>query len=409
LRKILFIIMFIFVSVFIMSSNYTFIFKDAILHYVQHDEKIFEIPDRYNVQWVIGADDWSIKENQETFSFKIIKLDDYSHYELKQIENNVLLVEELNSILFYNSKINQWCITDKSNLIKLSSKRILEVNSKKNYFVGLIGYGQWEIFYEMKNDGTFIQKIQIDGEPVGLTNAYVINRNISDSRQDLYQTRMLMEKSVSDSNFASYESEIISDTYILKLGEIDFNGKTINFTLENFRIRSFEDRYTIKPNVYIDSSKAQNVEIIRSFENSPFNGVGEPFPSGKVLIHENFNGNSFVIKQGRIDNTPVNEYAKISLGESWDVKYDFLKISDRTVRDHNTRVIQFQINVINSSSETKKMNLNISQSGLEIQNFMFDNKFKSIQNNSKLGILNFDFEINPNSTGEISITISIKY
>lgn len=388
------------------SSNHTFIFKDGVLNYINSSDRVFEIPEGFDVQWVIGADNWSLKEQTEQFSFRIVSLEDYGNYDLIELKNGIFLIEELNSILFYNRQLSKYCITSKDNLNKITPSRVLEVTSRRDYYVGLISRGNWEIIYEMLENGTFIQKLQIQSPEIGKSNVYVINKNIRDSSTEIDMTKSYVTRSFGAGEF---ESEIVSDTFVLKLGEVLLDGKVMNFTLDSFRILAFEDRYTISTNFFIDSIKNRNAEIIRVFDNTTYNNAGANLPAGRVLIYENFDNRDFVVKTGNIGNTAINETAKIHLGTSWAVKYDITKISDRTVRDQNTRIIQYDIDIRNFSDENKKLTFSMVTSGIELQNYNFDNSFYNIKNNSSQGNISFDFELQKNSAGTISLTVLYKY
>jgi len=397
----------VFLSITILSENYTFIFKDVQLFYTVSNETSLLVPDGFDVLWVSGVDSWELKKVYQHFPFKITSLEDYTQKSIEAIDEDVYKIVGTNEILFFNPQLNRWCVTDEVNKDKIQPTTQILLKNPKNAVIALRGEGSWEVIYEMKSDGTFNKNVQFNGVPVGQTNLYLVNEYLNLSPRDYIESTKLLSSTrmAGEDDFGMVAQEaILSQTYTMNLGKINFQNTLMNIRISQNDILSYEDRNVINFSLYSNIPNYTKTQIIRHIENTKYNGLGIELPSGEVWIHEEFDNESFPIKLAYINDTPVGDTLKINLGESWDVQYKIEKLSDVEVKSANSRIVDFLISVKNFSKDRQIVNLSMSTPNIEIDEMQIEGNYQNLKNNSEKGKIDIVFDI----IDEVRIRMTIK-
>ena len=301
-KKVLVLVLFVTLSVISLTQTYTFLFRDAQLHYVTTDQTTFQVPEGFEVLWVTGVNSWSLEKTYQQFSFKIVSLEDFKNKTIQQIDENIFKIDGTNDILFYNSQINHWCTTNEKNKdkIKASVKIVLEKTKNKTATIALQAPGTWKIVYEMKKDGTFKKNIEINGKAVGTTNLYLVNEYLNLSPRDYVETTKALStlRLGQGTDFQTIAQEaILTQTYTIFLGNIKFVSDIMNFSISENKVLSYEDRNVITFNLYTNIQDFTKTRLVRYFENTKHNGLGIDLPYGEVWIYEQYDDKNFPIKR----------------------------------------------------------------------------------------------------------------
>ncbi|BBE31972.1 hypothetical protein OSSY52_21130 [Tepiditoga spiralis] len=379
------------VSTILLSKNYTFFFKDCVINYIEFSGNEFEIPSDQEIFWISNVQNWQIKNknNDYSFSFKIINLDDYKDYYMEKIEDNIFSLKSTQIIIFYNNQLNRWCETNKSNLKYLSKKESIVFDKDIKGWIGLKSKGTWDFIYEMYNDGTFNKNIELNGSILGESNVYLINQKLNTS---INSSERLMRS-------LNSVPKIYQDVFTLNIGMLNTKNKINYINLKSYDILSFSDDYIINLN-----NVQTSAEIIRTIENTDYNGMGIDIVNGKILIHEIFDDKSFAIKKVLINNFSNGENIKIDLGKSWNIKYKLNKTKDTFISSSRTRFIEYTLIINNYSNEEKKISIEMKQPGLELINY--DNNY--FKNNSSIGSIELKGKMKMNSQQKIKLSIKIQ-
>ncbi|MDY6895793.1 MAG: hypothetical protein SVO01_10320, partial [Thermotogota bacterium] len=108
MKKIyIFFMLIVFLSITVLSENYTFFFKDVQLFYTVSNETSFLVPDGFDVLWVSGVDSWELKRVYQHFPFNIASLEDYTQKSIEAIDEDVYKIVGTNEILFFNPQLNR--------------------------------------------------------------------------------------------------------------------------------------------------------------------------------------------------------------------------------------------------------------------------------------------------------------
>jgi len=402
-----FFMLIVFLCITVLSENYTFVFKDVQLFYTVSNETSFLVPDGFDVLCISGVDSWELQKVYQNFPFKIVSLDDFTQKSIEAIDEGVYKIIGTKEILFYNPQLSQWCVTDEKNKDKIQPSTQILLRNPKNSVIALRARGSWEVIYEMKSDGTFNKNVQIKGIPVGPTNLYLVNEYLNLSPVDYVESTKLLSytrvASMDDFGIVAKEA-IVSQTYTMNLGKINFQNTLMNVRISQNDILSYEDRNVINFSLYSNIPNYTKTQIIRHIENTKYNGLGIELPSGEVWIHEEFDSESFPIKLAYIEDTPVDDSLKINLGESWDVQYKIEKMSDVEVKSQNSRIVDFLITVQNYSKDRQIVNLSMSSPNIEIDKMQIEGNYQNFKNNSEKGKIDIIFDI----IDEVRIRITIK-
>lgn len=408
-KKVLVLVLFVTLSVISLTQTYTFLFRDAQLHYVTTDQTTFQVPEGFEVLWVTGVNSWSLEKTYQQFSFKIVSLEDFKNKTIQQIDENIFKIDGTNDILFYNSQINHWCTTNEKNKdkIKASVKIVLEKTKNKTATIALQAPGTWKIVYEMKKDGTFKKNIEINGKAVGTTNLYLVNEYLNLSPRDYVETTKALStlRLGQGTDFQTIAQEaILTQTYTIFLGNIKFVSDIMNFSISENKVLSYEDRNVITFNLYTNIQDFTKTRLVRYFENTKHNGLGIDLPYGEVWIYEQYDDKNFPIKKTNIYDTPIDDIVKIDLGESWDVQYKFEKLSDVEVKTADTRIIDFLITIKNFSDKIKVVQISAAAPNLEIDQMKIDGGYRGVKDNSQKGKIDLSFEL----TDQVIIRMTVK-
>ncbi|HOB16835.1 MAG TPA: hypothetical protein PK894_05830 [Defluviitoga sp.] len=408
-KKVLVLVLFVTLSVISLTQTYTFLFRDAQLHYVTTDQTTFQVPEGFEVLWVTGVNSWSLEKTYQQFSFKIVSLEDFKNKTIQQIDENIFKIDGTNDILFYNSQINHWCTTNEKNKdkIKASVKIVLEKTKNKTATIALQAPGTWKIVYEMKKDGTFKKNIEINGKAVGTTNLYLVNEYLNLSPRDYVETTKALStlRLGQGTDFQTIAQEaILTQTYTISLGNIKFVSDIMNFSISENKVLSYEDRNVITFNLYTNIQDFTKTRLVRYFENTKHNGLGIDLPYGEVWIYEQYDDKNFPIKKTNIYDTPIDDIVKIDLGESWDVQYKFEKLSDVEVKTADTRIIDFLITIKNFSDKIKVVQISAAAPNLEIDQMKIDGGYRGVKDNSQKGKIDLSFEL----TDQVIIRMTVK-
>jgi len=402
-----FFMLIVFLCITVLSENYTFVFKDVQLFYTVSNETSFLVPDGFDVLCISGVDSWELQKVYQYFPFKIVSLDDFTQKSIEAIDEGVYKIIGTKEILFYNPQLSQWCVTDEKNKDKIQPSTQILLRNPKNSVIALMAKGSWKVIYEMKSDGTFNKNVQIKGIPVGPTNLYLVNEYLNLSPVDYVESTKLLSytrvASMDDFGIVAKEA-IVSQTYTMNLGKINFQNTLMNVRISQNDILSYEDRNVINFSLYSNIPNYTKTQIIRHIENTKYNGLGIELPSGEVWIHEEFDSESFPIKLAYIEDTPVDDSLKINLGESWDVQYKIEKMSDVEVKSRNSRIVDFLITVQNYSKDRQIVNLSMSSPNIEIDKMQIEGNYQNFKNNSEKGKIDIIFDI----IDEVRIRITIK-
>ena len=406
-KMFIFLMLIVFLSMTALSENYTFIFKDVQLFYNVSNETSFLVPDGFDVLWISGVDSWELKKVYQHFPFKIASLEDYTQKSIEAIDENVYKIIGTNEILFYNPQLNHWGVTDEKNKDKIQPTTQILLKNPKSAVIALRGEGSWEVIYEMKSDGTFNKNVQFNGVPVGQTNLYLVNEYLNLSSRDYIESTKLLSSTrmVNEDDFGMVAKEaILSQTYTMNLGKVNFQNTLMNVRISQNDILSYQDRNVINFSLYTNITNYTKTQIIRHVENTKYNGLGIELPSGEVWIHEEFDNESFPIKLAYINDTPVGDTLKINLGESWDVQYKIEKLSDVEVKSANSRIVDFLITVKNFSYDRQIVNLSMFEPNIEIEEMQVEGNYQNLKNNSEKGKIDIVFDI----IDEVKIRMTIK-
>jgi hypothetical protein len=406
-KMFIFLMLIVFLSMTALSENYTFIFKDVQLFYNVSNETSFLVPDGFDVLWISGVDSWELKKVYQHFPFKIASLEDYTQKSIEVIDENVYKIIGTNEILFYNPQLNHWCVTDEKNKDKIQPTTQILLKNPKSAVIALRGEGSWEVIYEMKSDGTFNKNVQFNGVPVGQTNLYLVNEYLNLSSRDYIESTKLLSSTrmVNEDDFGMVAKEaILSQTYTMNLGKVNFQNTLMNVRISQNDILSYQDRNVVNFSLYSNIPNYTKTQIIRHIENTKYNGLGIELPSGEVWIHEEFDNESFPIKLAYINDTPVGDTLKINLGESWDVQYKIEKLSDVEVKSANSRIVDFLITVKNFSYDRQIVNLSMFEPNIEIEEMQVEGNYQNLKNNSEKGKIDIVFDI----IDEVKIRMTIK-
>ncbi len=409
-KKILISMIFVVLGIITFTQTYTFLFRDAQLYYVPTDQTTFQVPDGFEVLWVSGANSWRLEKNYQQFSFKIVSLEEYKNKPIQQIDENIFKIDGTNDILFYNTQVNHWCITNEKNKDKITAATVKVVLEKpknnKTSIIALKTSGTWKTVYEMKKDGTFKKNVEIEGKAVGTTNLYLVNEYLNLSTHDYVgNTKALALGADRATDFQSVvEEAILTQTYTINLGSIKFVSDTMNFSISENRVLSYEDRNVITFNLYTNLQDFTKTRLVRYIENTTYNGLGIDLPYGEIWIYEQYNDKNFPTKKSNIFDTPVGDMVKIDLGESWDVRYKIEKLSDVEVKTSDSRIIDFLITIKNFSDKIRVVQISATSPNIEIDQMTMDGGYRGLKDYSQKGNIDMSFEI----TDEVKIRMTVK-
>jgi hypothetical protein len=91
-------------------------------------------------------------------------------------------------------------------------------------------------------------------------------------------------------------------------------------------------------NFYYNARKdVKRVEVRLAFTNKPENGLGKPLPAGIFRIYQKDADSLEFIGEDRIDHTPRNEVAKLSVGKAFDLLGERKVVSRQKVSERSER------------------------------------------------------------------------
>lgn len=407
MKKSLILLIVIIVSLTVLSQSYTFIFKNVQLHYITTNKTTFSVPEDFDVLWVSGVDSWELKKVYQNFPFKIVSLEDYSDKYIQETEDNVYQVLDTREILFFNSQINKWCVTEEKYKDRIKPSIQVMLKNPKNAVISMKSPGSWKVIYEMKSDGTFNKNIEINGTPVGETYLYLVNEYLNLSSNNYIETTKLLSttRMESQADFQTVAQEaILSQTYTIDLGEVELENNLMNFSISQNKVLSYEDRNVINFSLYTNMSDFTKANIVRYIENTNYNRLGIEIPAGEIWIHEEFDKESFPIKLSYVQDTPIGDTIKIDLGKSWDVQYKVQKLSDVEVKTSNSRITDFLFTIKNYGDADRIINIIANIPNVEINDIKIDGNYRNFKNNSEKGKIDINFDI----VDEVTIRLTLK-
>ena len=217
---------------------------------------------------------------------------------------------------------------------------------------------EWDLFYDLKSNGDLYLTYLIRGKTNKSVDALLIDGeldfDVEEPLEDVYQDVIVnYSKSMEQLPERKYTPEIISETAVIDIGEIQpFNG---NFekVIKVGTIKEMKDIPTLDLHFYTSSFENRFLEIYRVFENSKENGVGVPLISGDVRIYENKNNEEFLRQTTNLPKTNVGEICKIDLGQGWSVSADLNITHSYKSETYISR--SFEINLTNDDDKEKEI------------------------------------------------------
>lgn len=387
------------------SKDYNFIFKDGLVNFIKMSPGKHKIENNAEIMWVIGSNGYSVSYEDFSPKFKIIDIKDYSYNTLKEIENNYYLVDDSNKIIYFNNKINSWVEILKEDFEVFNSNKILNISSDKDVYVGLKYDANWKNFYELKSNGNFKRSIEINSDYKGKGYTFLISTNINSDPNYYYsQVRNVETFSKSAMGDSNFSENINNEIYTVELRDFSIDSNKIILNLYEKDIINYEDRNLINFTPF-SSNGSKNMLKYRLIENADYNGLGLDINSGEVFISEKFDDIDFPLKKSFIDNYAKDELIRLSLGESWNMKYKIEKISDKNFKSQSTRIMEYKISIYNYDDKIQKVSILSDSLGMSIESIKFGNNISNIENNSKENIIDINFDISKSS----DLIITLKY
>jgi len=262
-----------------------------------------------------------------------------------------------NKIYYFDINTGFWYETDEKNLdILLNSKKLVAKNIEGDILI--TKPLEWDLFYDLKSNGDLYLTYLIRGKTNKSVDALLIDGeldfDVEEPLEDVYQDVIVnYSKSMEQLPERKYTPEIISETAVIDIGEIQpFNG---NFekVIKVGTIKEMKDIPTLDLHFYTSSFENRFLEIYRVFENSKENGVGVPLISGDVRIYENKNNEEFLRQTTNLPKTNVGEICKIDLGQGWSVSADLNITHSYKSETYISR--NFEINLTNDDDKEKEI------------------------------------------------------
>lgn len=262
-----------------------------------------------------------------------------------------------NKIYYFDINTGFWYEADEKNLdILLNSKKLVAKNIEGDILI--TKPLEWDLFYDLKSNGDLYLTYLIRGKTNKSVDALLIDGeldfDVEEPLEDVYQDVIVnYSKSMEQLPERKYTPEIISETAVIDIGEIQpFNG---NFekVIKVGTIKEMKDIPTLNLHFYTSSFENRFLEIYRVFENSKENGVGVPLISGDVRIYENKNNEEFLRQTTNLPKTNVGEICKIDLGQGWSVSADLNITHSYKSETYISR--SFEINLTNDDDKEKEI------------------------------------------------------
>lgn len=109
----------------------------------------------------------------------------------------------------------------------------------------------------------------------------------------------------------------------------------------------------IQRELVFDSWKSDKVQVVLTMENSETQGLGKPIPKGIVRVYQPDSEGQFqFLGEDQIDNTPIGEKIKVTVGNSFDIIGKRTQTSYEQV-SNNVERTSYSIELNNSKSESQ--------------------------------------------------------
>jgi hypothetical protein len=136
-----------------------------------------------------------------------------------------------------------------------------------------------------------------------------------------------------------YMSSGLSSSDVREESLFEYHLYTLNraTTISNLQDKQLTlyDPAILKTNrIYEYDSRANGgrVAVFTTFDNSTANGIGKPLPGGTVRVYQrSSDGRQQFLGEDKIPHTPVNEMARVKVGDAFDVVAERREVANRSV------------------------------------------------------------------------------
>lgn len=106
-----------------------------------------------------------------------------------------------------------------------------------------------------------------------------------------------------------------------------FEAKNVNVNKKYLYRSGYYSKY------YYSSNQANKVAVVIEFENSEKNGLGMPFPKGKVRLYKSDGQSLEFIGEDMVDHTPKDEKIKLRVGDAFDIVAEEKQLDQKQISD----------------------------------------------------------------------------
>ncbi len=123
-----------------------------------------------------------------------------------------------------------------------------------------------------------------------------------------------------------------------------FEAKNVNVTKKYLYRSGGYYRYY---NTYNDANK---VAVVIEFENKGKNGLGMPFPKGKVRLYKSDGQSIEFIGEDMVDHTPKDEKIKLKVGDAFDIVAEEKELEQKSISD-KVQEYTYEVKIKNRKDE----------------------------------------------------------
>lgn len=123
-----------------------------------------------------------------------------------------------------------------------------------------------------------------------------------------------------------------------------FEAKNINVTKKYLYRSGSYNRY------YYSPDQTNKVAVVIEFENKEKNGLGMPFPKGKVRLNKSDGQSLEFIGEDMIDHTPKDEKIKLKVGDAFDIVAEEKEVDHKSISE-KVQEYTYEVKIKNRKDE----------------------------------------------------------
>ncbi len=182
-----------------------------------------------------------------------------------------------------------------------------------------------------------------------------VNREQQTPRMQRDAPMMMRAEAKTFSNGADIAPEALGDVYVYRVPvQVDIKHHETK-QLELFDARNIKVKRTYKLTTQVmthqnPQPESNRFDVTFAFENNKRNGLGDPFPAGRVRVFKDDSGVLRLLGEDRVRHTPGGETIEITTGKAFDLVAERTQKSWRRLGDRAVEVT-YEIALRNAKSE----------------------------------------------------------